>query len=79
MNMIEKLRKQSELEDKILTVVDNWDSLVEWVKGEKPEHCILPEHYKRIVRDLLPFITSAVEKERERIMKSINPQYKPKP
>ena len=71
MNKIEELRKQLELEDRILTVVDNHDSLVEWVKGEKPEHCILPEHYKGIVRDFLPIITSAVEEERERCVKKI--------
>ncbi len=38
------------------------------------------KNYLRAMRtDLDSLITSAVEEERERIMKSINPQYKPKP
>ena len=61
MNKIEELRKQLELEDRILTVVDNHDSLVEWVKGEKPEHCILPEHYSELANDLSVFVTSLLD------------------
>ena len=50
-------QEQKKFIEKIETIIDNWDSLVEW-KKDTTEHCILPEHYKGIVRDIKLELTS---------------------
>ena len=44
-------------EDEIEEMVDNYDSLVEFINPSKPQHCILPEHYRLVAKSILNLIT----------------------
>jgi hypothetical protein len=39
--------------DTIRAVIEDYDSLVQWKDGQKPEHCILPEHYGPLAKSIL--------------------------
>ena len=56
---------KKEFIDEVEIIIDNWDSLVESVKGKTPEHCILPEHYKGIVRDIKPNLDQLINSVKE--------------